>query len=87
MSYPPSGIQNFAQAPAHNYVFAGPQGHGNDNELRHHDWNTLAGGRDVMNPKHTEPAISKPALPAPVSAEPPKKPSGGGGKPTLRRIK
>jgi len=49
---------------------------------------------DVEGPKPTlqavaeaEPAISKPALPAPVSAEPPKKPSGGGGKPTLRRIK
>jgi stringent starvation protein B len=49
---------------------------------------------DVEGPKPTlqavaeaEPAISKPALPAPVAAEPPKKPPAGGGKPTLRRIK
>src|SRR5437667_2181553 len=26
-------MQNFAQAPAHNYVFAEPQGHGNDLQL------------------------------------------------------
>jgi stringent starvation protein B len=50
---------------------------------------------DVEGPKPTlqavaeaEPAGSKPALPAPATTpEPPKKPSGAGGKPTLRRIK
>ena len=50
---------------------------------------------DIEGPKPTlqavaeaEPAASKPALPAPATTpEPPKKPSGGGGKPTLRRIK
>jgi len=49
---------------------------------------------DVEGPKPTlqavaeaEPAASKPALPAPATPEPPKKPSGSGGKPTLRRIK
>ncbi len=48
---------------------------------------------DVEGPKpvlqavaEAEPAPSKPALPAPNTPEPPKKPSGGG-KPTLRRIK
>ena len=49
---------------------------------------------DVEGPKpilqavaEAEPAAAKPVLPAPTSFEPPKKPSGGGGKPTLRRIK
>ena len=49
---------------------------------------------DVEGPKpilqavaEAEPAVAKPALPAPAPSEPPKKPSGGGGKPTLRRIK
>ena len=49
---------------------------------------------DVEGPKpilqavaEAEPASAKPALPAPTTSEPPKKPSGGGGKPTLRRIK
>jgi stringent starvation protein B len=48
---------------------------------------------DIEGPKpilqavaEAEPAASKPALPAPATTEPPKKPSGGG-KPTLRRIK
>jgi hypothetical protein len=50
---------------------------------------------DVDGPKpilqavaEAEPAAGhKPALPAPTTAEPPKKPSGSGGRPTLRRIK
>jgi stringent starvation protein B len=51
---------------------------------------------DIEGPKpvlqavaEAEPAPAKPALPAPPLAtpEPPKKPSGSGGKPTLRRIK
>ena len=48
---------------------------------------------DIEGPKpvlqavaEAEPSPAKPALPAPTS-EPPKKPSGSGGKPTLRRIK
>ena len=49
---------------------------------------------DIEGPKpvlqavaEAEPAPSKPSLPAPTTPEPPKKPSGGGGRPTLRRIK
>jgi stringent starvation protein B len=49
---------------------------------------------DVEGPKpvlqavaEAETPASKPSLPAPTTPEPPKKPSGSGGKPTLRRIK
>jgi stringent starvation protein B len=49
---------------------------------------------DVEGPKpvlqavaEAEPSPAKPVLPAPTTPEPPKKPSGSGGKPTLRRIK
>ena len=49
---------------------------------------------DVDGPKpvlqavaEAEPAAARPSLPAPSTPEPPKKPSGGAGRPTLRRIK
>src|ERR1700704_5025505 len=48
---------------------------------------TFAGGRRSRTRRGApgpEPAAAKPVLPAPTTFEPPKKPSGGGGKPTLR---
>jgi stringent starvation protein B len=48
----------------------------------------VEGPRPVLQAvAEAETPSSKPALPAPTTPEPPKKPSGGGGKPTLRRIK